>query len=229
LIFALEEEELIFPHPVLREPEGLLAIGGSLTTQRLLLAYRWGIFPWFHEDQPVLWWWLAPRLMVQPGAVHISHSLKKTMDQNKFQVTLNQDFIGVIEHCSSVARKGQDGGTWILQEMIDAYIELHQLGFAHSVEVYENEKLVGGLYGVAMGKIFSGESMFSLKPDASKTGFAHLAKQLAGLGFEWIDCQQDTPHMRSFGGKLIEEEDFLAVLRENHLYMLSDGRKSNFF
>jgi leucyl/phenylalanyl-tRNA--protein transferase len=221
-IFALDEE-LVFPHPTLCEPDGLLAFGGSLSPERLLLAYRWGIFPWFNEGQPILWWWITPRLMIRPQQVHVSHSVRNAMNQNQFRITIDQNFEGVMRNCSSVERAGQGGGTWILPEMIDAYIELHHLGYAHSVEAYDGDKLVGGLYGLALGKIFSGESMFALKANASKVCFVHLANHLNKKGFEWIDCQQDTPHMRTFGAELIDQETFLHILRDNQAYMLSSG------
>jgi leucyl/phenylalanyl-tRNA---protein transferase len=221
-VFSLNEE-LIFPHPVLHEPDGLLGVGGSLSVKRLLLAYRWGIFPWFHEEQPVLWWWTSPRLMIQPAKVHISHSLRTIINQNRFKVTIDRDFGEVIKQCRSVQRKDQDG-TWILPEMIDAYTALSHAGHAHSVEVYEDDELVGGLYGIALGKIFFGESMFATKSNASKIGFIHLCKHLHSRGFEWIDCQQDTPHMRSLGGTLVEENNFLHILRENQRYMLKQPK-----
>lgn len=213
-VYSLDDE-LIFPHPILREPDGLMAVGGDLSPERLLLAYRWGIFPWYHEGQPILWWWLAPRLMVRPRDVHISHSVRNYINQEKYKVTFDQDFTVVMQRCGSVKRVGQDG-TWIMPEMIEAYSVLHQLGYAHSVEVWEGDLLVGGLYGIALGKIFFGESMFAEKPNASKVGFIHLAKYLDEKGFLWIDCQQDTPHMRTLGADLIEEDDFLDILRQNH-------------
>ena len=216
-VYALDDE-LIFPHPILREPDGLMAVGGDLLPNRLLLAYRWGIFPWYHEGQPILWWWLAPRLMVRPRDVHISHSVKNYINQKRYMVTMDQAFKTVMQRCGNVPRPGQDG-TWIMPEMIEAYTTLHQLGFAHSVEVWEDEILVGGLYGIALGRIFFGESMFAEKPNASKVGFIYLAEYLASHGFLWIDCQQDTPHMRTLGATLVEEEDFLSLLRENHSYI----------
>src|SRR6187402_3184874 len=158
-VYALDDE-LIFPHPSLREPDGLMAVGGDLSPERLLLAYRWGIFPWYHDDQPILWWWLAPRLMVKPEDVHVSHSIRNAINQKKYSVTFDKDFTTVMQRCGDVKRKGQDG-TWIMPEMIEAYTTLHQMGYAHSVEVWEDDILVGGLYGIALGKIFFGESMFA--------------------------------------------------------------------
>lgn len=212
-VFSLDQT-LVFPHPILRDPDGLMAVGGDLSPERLLLAYSWGIFPWYHGDQPILWWWLAPRLMVRTNAVHISRSLKRVLNQQRFQVTIDEDFSAVINQCRDIKRKGQDS-TWIMPEMVEAYIQLHRLGHAHSVEVYDGGKLVGGIYGVARGKIFFGESMFSRETNASKVAFVHLAEFLRGRGFTWVDCQQDTPHMRTLGGELISEEDFLTILREN--------------
>lgn len=217
-VYALDDE-LIFPHPSLREPDGLMAVGGDLSPERLLLAYRWGIFPWYHDDQPILWWWLAPRLMVKPQEVHVSHSIRNAINQKKYTVTFDKVFTTVMQRCGDVKRKGQDG-TWIMPEMIDAYSVLHQLGYAHSVEVWEGDSLVGGLYGIALGKIFFGESMFTEKTNASKVGFVFLADYLASKGFTWIDCQQDTPHMRTLGAHLIEEDDFLDILRENQTHIL---------
>lgn len=213
-VFRLDSH-LVFPHPVLREPDGLLAVDGNLSIERLLLAYRWGIFPWFHEDQPILWWWTCPRLMMRPQEVHISHSLRQILGQKKFRVTFNQAFEDVMQHCAQIQRKGQEGGTWITNEMHQAYVALHQAGFAVSVEVWQEEQLVGGLYGVLAGKIFCGESMFAHTANASKVGFIHAAKKLEKQGYAWIDCQQDTPHMRSMGGYLIEEDEYLQILRKN--------------
>lgn len=219
-VFALDEE-LVFPHPDLREPDGLLAVGGDLSSERLLLAYRWGIFPWYHEGQPILWWWLAPRLMVRPQDVHVSHSVRNVINQKKFKITFNRDFKTVMQRCGDVRRPGQEG-TWIMPEMIDAYVELYNLGYAHSVEVWEDDLLVGGLYGIALGNIFFGESMFAEKPNASKVGFIQFAQHLEENGFLWIDCQQDTPHMRTLGADLVEEEEFLTILRENQIHLLKN-------
>ncbi len=226
-VFALDDE-LIFPHPLVREPDGLLAVGGDLSPDKLLLAYRWGIFPWYHDDQPLLWWWIAPRLMVRPGEVHISHSLKSSLKKNIFRVTFNTCFEEVMKECGKIKRAGQEG-TWITQDMMEAYTALYHSGYAHSVEVWQSEELVGGLYGVAYGKIFCGESMFARKSNASKVAFIHLASYLADKDFAWIDCQQDTPHLRSLGALLIPEEEFMDILRENHLSILCSGTSKTFF
>ncbi len=223
-VFSLGDE-LIFPHPVVCDPDGLLAIGGDLSPARLLLAYRWGIFPWYHEGQPLLWWWLAPRLMVRPENVHVSHSVRNCINKGTFKVTFNQAFKMVMSNCATVYRPGQSG-TWIMPEMMDAYSELHQLGYAHSVEVYDAEGLAGGLYGILLGNIFVGESMFALRPNASKVGFITLAQRLAKEGLAWIDCQQDTPHMRSMGAELMDENDYLKVLQQNQLDILCGREKT---
>lgn len=213
-VYALDHP-YIFPHPVLREPDGLMAVGGDLSPGRLILAYRWGIFPWYSEGQPIMWWWLCPRLMLRPAEIHISHSMRNLLHRNPFTVTFNQQFETVMRKCASVPRPGQDG-TWITDEMIEAYVTLHNMGFAHSVEVWEEDTLVGGLYGIALGSIFTGESMFAERSNASKIGFITLAAKLEAAGYAWIDCQQDTPHMRTFGGSLLKEEEFLNILRSNH-------------
>ncbi len=212
-VFLLDEE-LIFPHPELREPDGLLAVEGDLSPNRLLLAYRWGIFPWFHDGQPILWWWLCPRLMLRPSEVHLSHSVRNFINRKVYRVTFDQDFGAVMEKCASTQRPGQSG-TWIMPEMIHAYTQLHQLGYAHSVEVWHDDTLVGGLYGIAVGRIFVGESMFALQPNASKIGFVNLARFLESQGYHWIDCQQDTPHMRTLGAYTINEALYLDILRNN--------------
>jgi len=222
-VFQLEDE-LIFPHPVLRDDDGLLAVGGDLSIQRLLLAYRWGLFPWYHDDQPILWWWLVPRLMIRPQQIHISHSLKSILNKNIFRVTINTAFGEVIQHCGEIKRMNQDG-TWITADMMKAYMAMHEEGYAHSVEVWRNKELVGGLYGIAYGRIFTGESMFAKESNASKVAFVHLAKHLEARNFEWIDCQQDTPHLRSMGAYLVEEDDFMQVLRFNQKEALQSGIK----
>ena len=223
MIFALNEE-IIFPHPTLREPEGLLAVGGSLSTARLLFAYQWGIYPWYEDDQPILWWWTVPRLMLQPQQAHVSHSMKKLLAKEKFTVTFDKEFAEVMKRCGRAKRKDQNG-TWIIPEMMEAYEKLFNAGHAHSVEVYENGELVGGLYGVVMGKIFCGESMFAERSDASKFGFIHLCRHLESLGFKWIDCQQDTAHLRSLGADLVAENDYLDILRQNQIFMLRNPAK----
>lgn len=215
-VFALDEN-LIFPHPVLREPDGLLAVGGDLQPDRLLLAYRWGIFPWYSQGQPILWYWSCPRPMVGTDKPHVSHSVRNAINQRKFSVTIDTAFDEVVQQCSSIPRRGQEGGTWITDAMKAAYSALFHQGFAHSIEVWSGDELCGGLYGVWLGTIFSGESMFSHRSNASKVGFVWLCDYLHRHGCEYVDCQQDTPHMRTMGSFLMDEEDYLGVLRKNQL------------
>jgi leucyl/phenylalanyl-tRNA--protein transferase len=213
-VFALDDN-LIFPHPVLREADGLLAVGGDLSPERLLLAYRWGIFPWYSEGQPILWYWSCPRPIVRTADVHVSHSVRNFINQKHYTVTMDTAFDEVVHQCSSIHRPGQEGGTWITHDMKQAYSALHASGHAHSIEVWSEDELCGGLYGVWLGNIFSGESMFSKKPNASKVGFVWLCNYLAQHGCAYVDCQQDTPYMRTFGSFLMGEEEYLAVLRKN--------------
>ncbi len=183
-------EKLWFPNPQDSTPDGLLAIGGNLSTERLLLAYNSGIFPWFEDDQPILWWSPDPRMVLIPEKFKVSKSLRKTLKSEKFKITFNQNFAEVIKNCATVSRRGEHG-TWITQEMQDAYINLHEAGHAVSVEVRENEQLVGGLYGVDLPqrKVFCGESMFSLVSDASKIAFYHLSDYAKTKNYKFIDCQ----------------------------------------
>lgn len=221
-VFSLDPN-LIFPHPILRDPDGLLAVGGDLSPQRLLLAYSWGIYPWYHEEHPILWWWTAPRLLLKPDAVHISHSMRSFLQKHPYTITINTRFRETVERCGQQPRKDQDG-TWILPEMADAYETLHQMGYAHSIEVSEGDNLIGGLYGVAIGKIFCGESMFASKPNTSKLALITLCQWLQEQGFEWIDCQQDTPHLRSMGAVLVEEKEYLSILRKNQKNIFANGQ-----
>ncbi len=201
-----------FPDPgyALEEPNGLLAVGGDLSPARLLNAYRQGIFPWYSEGQPILWWSPQPRAVLYPDQFKISRSLKKSLRKRPFHVTLDTDFTKVIEACSEPRR--DTNGTWITEEMKEAYIQLHHIGFAHSVECWENDELIGGLYGVSLGKVFFGESMFARRTDASKIGFAHLVEQLKRWGFGLIDCQIHSNHLSSLGAQDIPREEFLRLL-----------------
>ncbi|MGM0593936.1 MAG: leucyl/phenylalanyl-tRNA--protein transferase [Pseudomonadota bacterium] len=201
-----------FPDPqyALREPDGLLAVGGDLSPARLLNAYRQGIFPWYSDGQPILWWSPDPRMVLYPDHLKISRSLRKTLRKRRFDVTLDCAFAEVVSACSE-PRPGQDG-TWITQEMAQAYRQLHRLGFAHSVECWEGDELVGGLYGVNMGKVFFGESMFSRRSDASKTALAYLSRQLRRWDFGLIDCQVYTVHLASLGAEEIARPRFLEQL-----------------
>jgi len=205
----------MFPHPETANSDGLLALGGDLSARRLLLAYRYGIFPWYSEGDPIMWWSPDPRCVLFPDDLKVSKSMRKLLGRSPYRVTIDRDFSGVIQACSSNVRKGQDG-TWITDEMIDAYENMHRLFYAHSVEVWEGEKLVAGLYGIALGSIFFGESMFTTISDGSKYGFIKFVHFLREEGFSLIDCQQDTKHLRSLGAITISRSDFLARLKENN-------------
>ena len=190
----------------LREPNGLLAAGGDLTPERLIAAYRRGIFPWFSAGEPILWWSPDPRTVLWPHALKLSHSLRKVLRKQDFEVRLDTVFPAVVHACSTPRRPG--AGTWITTEMQDAYLQLHELGHAHSVETWRGSKLIGGLYGVAMGRVFYGESMFSRENDASKIALAHLARYLELRGFAVIDCQMTTDHLLSMGASEIPRSEF---------------------
>lgn len=207
-------KELWFPNPEQATGDGLLAIGGKLSKEQLLLAYNSGIFPWFEDGQPVLWWSPDPRMVLFPEKFRVSKSLRKTLRSEKFKITWNKNFEDVISNCATVLRNGQ-AGTWITQEMQDAYIELHQAGHAVSVEVWEDNKLVGGLYGINLPhkKIFCGESMFSLVSDASKVAFYHLSEYLKSENYKLIDCQIYNPHLESLGAEEIPRQEFLKLLK----------------
>ncbi len=194
----------------LRDPEGLLAAGGDLSAERLVAAYRHGCFPWFAEGQPILWWSPDPRTVLFPAEMHVSRSLAKVIRQGRYQVTFDQDFTAVIKACAGP--RSYADGTWITDAMQAAYLKLHQQGFAHSVEVRENGVLVGGLYGLAMGQLFFGESMFSHADNASKVGFATLVAHLKEWGFVLIDCQMPTQHLHSFGARPIPRAEFAEFL-----------------
>ena len=207
-----DAREIIFPDVelALQDPDGLLAMGGKLSTDWLLQAYRKGIFPWYGPGQPILWWAPDPRLVLLPEKLHISRSLAKTIRQNKFSVTLDTAFSDVIAACAQ-ARQGQSG-TWITPEMQAAYVDLQHKGHAHSAECWYDGKLAGGLYGVAIGNIFFGESMFTELTDASKVAFVALARQLQRWGYGLIDCQVYTGHLASLGASMIARKDFTAIL-----------------
>lgn len=209
-IFYLSDD-LIFPDPNDSDPEGLLAVGGCLTKERLLLAYSKGIFPWYSAGQPILWWSPDPRLILYPENFHISKSLKRILVSDKFQVKFDHDFNSVIKFCSELKRKGQEG-TWITPEMKNAYSELFEAGFAHSVETYQDGILVGGLYGISIGRAFFGESMFSNVADASKVALAALADKIRQWDFDFIDCQIPTDHLKSLGSVEVSRYEFLEKL-----------------
>ncbi|MBU2643978.1 leucyl/phenylalanyl-tRNA--protein transferase [bacterium] len=213
-------EAIIFPDPSLADEGGLLAVGGDLSPERILLAYSMGIFPWYSEGQPLLWWSPDPRAILTPDRVHISKSLRRVLRSHKFTVRFDSRFEDVIRNCSETRRSGQDG-TWITDDMITAYCGLHEAGYAHSVETYLEEELVGGLYGISLGKAFFGESMFSHQSDASKVAFVSLSKLVGNFGFDFIDCQLPTPHLASLGVTRVSREDYLVKLHlalSNHTY-----------
>ncbi|WP_199775627.1 leucyl/phenylalanyl-tRNA--protein transferase [Microbulbifer pacificus] len=212
-ITLLDPDLIDFPDTAnaLKDPDGLLAVGGDLTPEWLLAAYRRGIFPWFSDDQPILWWSPSPRCIVRPQALSLSRSLRKVIRQGRYQVTFDRAFEAVMEGCA--APRANQPGTWITADMCDAYTTMHRLGHAHSVETWLDGKLVGGLYGLAVGRMFYGESMFHRATDASKVAFAHLVRQLAVWGCELIDCQVSNPHLLSLGAEEISRTEFEEALR----------------
>lgn len=207
-------EQIEFPEPSQANLDGLLAIGGDLSVERLILAYKSGIFPWYVDGQPILWWSPDPRMVLFPEKFKISKSLQKKISDDKLKVTFNQDFSEVIKNCSVIKRAGQRG-TWITEAMKEAYMELHRHGHVKSVEVWNNGKLVGGLYGIDLPKkkIFCGESMFSKESSASKVGFYHLIEYLKSQDYKLIDCQVYTSHLESLGAEEISRFEFLEILQ----------------
>jgi leucyl/phenylalanyl-tRNA--protein transferase len=210
MIFRLDDR-LLFPDPELAEEDGLLAVGGDLSVERLLLAYQNGIFPWYSEDEPILWFSPHERFVLYPAELQISKSMKKVLRLGTFTVTQNQCFNNVVQACSSAPREGQDG-TWITGDMKAAYARLHQLGYAHSVEIWQDNNLVGGLYGVHAGDVFCGESMFSKVSNASKTALVWLCQ--TGL-YKLIDCQVHTDHLASMGARMISRKDYMPILHKS--------------
>ncbi len=205
-------EELVFPPPENASSEGLLAVGGDLSPERLRLAYSSGVFPWFNEDSLILWWSPDPRMVLFPHKIKVSRSMKKIMAGGRFRCTKNQCFAEVIDQCARIRRKGQEG-TWITRAMKDAYLELHKMGLAVSVEVWEGEELVGGLYGVDLGHVFCGESMFSKVSNASKFALITLARELDEKNYSLIDCQLHTSHLESLGAEEISRQEYLGILK----------------
>jgi leucyl/phenylalanyl-tRNA---protein transferase len=210
---TLLDHEIWFPPVEDATEEGLLAIGGDLSIERLLLAYRSGIFPWFNEDEPPLWWCPDPRCVLFPTELYVSKSMQQLFKRKEFTITINKAFEEVVFLCGHT-RKDKEG-TWITDEILDAYSQLHRLGFAVSIEAWKNNELVGGLYGVKMGKLFFGESMFSKLSNASKYAFITYVQQLQSEGVVLIDCQVYTPHLESMGARMIDREDFLRMVREH--------------
>jgi leucyl/phenylalanyl-tRNA---protein transferase len=202
---------LVFPPPSLAEPDGLLAVGGDLSPGRILLAYELGIFPWYSEEMPILWWSPDPRLVLFPDEFKVSRSLKRVLKKGVFEVTIDRAFRKVIVGCAEV-RRTRGEGTWITGAMVEAYTRLHEMGYAHSVESWFEGELAGGLYGIGLGRAFFGESMFARRTDASKVALAHLVALVKERGFELIDCQQSTEHLKSFGAREIPRAEFLRLL-----------------
>lgn len=208
---------LVFPHPFLANEDGLLAFSSELTIERLLIAYRFGIFPWNNSGEPILWWFISPRMVLFPGKIKVAKSMRPYFNQQKFKATLNRDFEAVITECRKIrVEKGE--GSWIHRELKEAFLQLHEAGYAHSLEVWDTEgNLAGGLYGLSIGKIFFGESMFYRQRDASKFAFIKLAQALEKAGYWLIDCQVHSDHMESMGAELISRENFFEYLRKNLL------------
>jgi leucyl/phenylalanyl-tRNA--protein transferase len=205
-------ESLVFPDPSLSEPSGLLGVGGDLSPERLLLAYKMGIFPWYSDGQPILWWSPDPRMVLATGQLRVRRSLAKRIRQRRYRITLDQAFGEVIRHCRATPRPGQDG-TWLTDAMIDGYEALHARGHAHSVEAWSDDgSLVGGLYGVSVGRLYCGESMFAHAPDASKVAFVHLVRQLERWEMPLVDCQVYTDHLARFGAAEMPRAAYLQAI-----------------
>ncbi len=213
-VYRLDEKNIWFPSPEEAEDNGLLAVGGDLSVRRLLLAYRYGIFPWYNPGEEILWWCPKERFVIIPGEIHISRSMKKYLrrcqQEQTIQVTFNRDFTGVMHHCRQLWEERD--GTWISSEMEQAYGLLHSCGFAMSTEIYQENRLIGGLYGVVLGTCFFGESMFSQTENASKIALISLAHELNNRGFQFIDCQFHTPHLESMGGKYISYRRYREMI-----------------
>lgn len=220
MVFELDDssDELYFPDPHLGDDDGCFAVGGDLSIDRLLLAYSNGIFPWysFRDQKEPLWFCPMKRFVIFPDEIHVSHSMRTLMNKGKYSVGINEDFEGVMKGCAQVNNRYNEDGAWLGENIIKAYTALHDQGFAASVEVWDNEtdKLVGGLYGVTIGKVFIGESMFSLVPSASKLALIFLARYLKEHGGKMIDCQLETPHLKSMGGRYISYEEYMKIMNE---------------
>lgn len=205
-----------FPHPELSHESGVLAIGADLSVDRLLLAYQYGIFPWFNPHEDVLWWYPNPRCVIFPSKIKVAKSMRPYFNQKKYQVSYDTCFDRVIKACRDTYRPGQ-GGTWLSDDFITSYTILHEMGYVRTVEVWDGEDLVGGLYGVQVANVFCGESMFSLAKNASKFGLISLCRKLVDDGVKVIDCQIETPHLRSLGAEMIPASEFGSILRQNRL------------
>lgn len=205
-------KDIAFPPVEMADADGLLAIGGDLSTERLLLAYKSGIFPWYNDNEIIQWWSPDPRFVLLPAEIKIRRSMQTVLHNGRFRFTINKNFAGVIQNCKTIARKEQ-AGTWIQQDIIDAYTKLHQLGYAISAEAWKNGELVGGLYGIKLGNIFFGESMFSKESNASKFAFINFVQYLQQQNVQLIDCQVYTAHLQSLGARMIERKEFCEILK----------------
>lgn len=212
-VFQLDND-LWFPDPHQGEEDGLIAVGGDLSVDRLLLAYSYGFFPWFsfRDNEEPLWFCPMQRFVIFPSEIHISHSMQQLISKHELKPTINKDFDGVIRGCATAQNRNKEEGAWLGPDIIKAYTEMHRQGFAASVEVWQEERLVGGLYGVSLGKAFFGESMFSLVPNASKIALIYLARMFETYGGKLIDCQFETPHLRSMGGRFISYEEYMKII-----------------
>ena len=212
-VFQLDNE-LWFPDPHQGEDDGLIAVGGDLSVDRLLLAYSYGFFPWFsfRDNEEPLWFCPMQRFVIFPSEIHVSHSMQQLINKHELKPTINKDFEGVIQGCATAQNRNKEEGAWLGPDIIKAYTEMHRQGFAASVEVWQEERLVGGLYGVSLGKAFFGESMFSLVPNASKLALIYLARMFETYGGKLIDCQFETPHLRSMGGRFISYEEYMKII-----------------
>lgn len=228
-IHWLSDQTLAFPHPKHADAQGILAVGGDLSPERLILAYQNGIFPWFNPEDPIIWWSPNPRFVLFPDKLKVAKSMRPYFNQKKYSVTYDTHFRAVITACQQSRRNYGGGGTWITEDMLEAYCVLHDLGFAHSVEVWKDDKLVGGLYGISLGKCFFGESMFAKANNASKFGFISLVRQLKNAGFWLIDCQQETKHLASLGAEAIDRTKFLEYLEKNKEESQSRGKWTDLF
>ncbi|MBN1665132.1 MAG: leucyl/phenylalanyl-tRNA--protein transferase [Deltaproteobacteria bacterium] len=213
LIYRLPDDDHIFPPVELASRTGILAVGGDLSPQRILAAYRNGIFPWYSADEPIIWWSPDPRFVLFPDELNIAKTMKPVLKRNVFHITCDRNFADVIASCQKPRRKERE--TWITEDMREAYIKLHDMGYAHSVEAWHEDKLAGGLYGVSLGRCFFGESMFAAVSNASKTAFITLVNRLKELNFDLIDCQVYTAHLKSLGARHIPRHRFSALLEES--------------
>ncbi|MDX8378176.1 MAG: leucyl/phenylalanyl-tRNA--protein transferase [Mariprofundales bacterium] len=209
---------IIFPNPKYADDDGLLAYGGDLSIDTLIAAYSQGIFPWYSENEPILWWSPDPRMVLFVDKLYVSKRLHRKIRQQGFEIKMDTCFEKVMQQCAFVKRKGQLSGTWIIDEMISAYNKLHEAGYAHSIEVFKNQNLVGGIYGISLGRAFFGESMFHTETDASKIALFYLVKQLKQLNIEFLDTQQVSSHMKSMGAEEIKRSQFLSILKKTLAY-----------